>query len=124
MVARKKKSTATNMMRNCDDRARKHVVARGACQRCGNACVPLECAHIIRRRKSWVRTDERNLWALCHWCHQVVDLHESQKWALIESTIGFDLFLELERKAEQGSKENGGQRFDWAAELERWKQMS
>ncbi len=103
---------------NCDRRMRKFIVARGSCERCGIAGVPLECAHIIRRRYSWTRTDERNAWALCRTCHQAVDTYASHFNALVAKTIGWDLLAELEAKSMWREK------FDWKAELERWKAMA
>ncbi len=106
------------MKRNCDDRMRRYIVARGSCQRCGASNNPLECAHIIRRRFSWTRTDERNAWALCHFCHTIVDTHISEFMALVADTIGWELFLELEEKSKRRDK------FRWDDELERWKAMA
>jgi hypothetical protein len=103
---------------NCDTRMRKWIHARGQCQRCGDRRGPFECAHIVRRSRSWTRTDERNAWCLCHDCHRTVDTVQSEFLKLVEQTIGMALLEELERKSLQGGK------FDWAAELVRWKQMN
>ncbi len=112
-----RKPTPSAMKRNCDDRMRKFITARGSCERCG-APGPLQCAHIIRRRYSWTRTDERNAWALCRTCHQAVDTYASHFNALVAKTIGWDLLAELEAKSMWREK------FDWKSELERWKAMA
>lgn len=111
------KSTASNMRTNCDRRMRKYIHARGRCERCGQTNGPFECAHIIRRRYSWTRTDERNAWCLCRDCHDTVDTYTSYFNKLVEATIGWDLFAELETQSMRREK------FDWKTELERWKAM-
>lgn len=113
-----RKSTPSNMRRNCDDRMRKFIVARGQCQRCGDYAGPFECAHIVRRRYAWTRTDERNAWCLCIPCHRTVDTRASVFDNLVEETIGSAVLVELEEKAARREK------FDWAKELERWKEMA
>jgi len=113
-----RKPTPSNLKRNCDDRMRKYVTARGECQRCGSVSGPFECAHIVRRRFSWTRTDERNAWCLCHDCHTTVDTYRSAFNTLVGSTIGWDLYCELEEKSMRREK------FDWSAELERWKLLA
>jgi hypothetical protein len=115
---RVRKPTPSNLRRNCDDRMRKYIHARGQCERCGTTTGPFECAHIIRRRYSWTRTDERNAWCLCEWCHDIVDMHLTQFNALIEKTIGWEMYAALELRSKKREK------FDWAEELERWKAMS
>lgn len=117
MTARKK-PTRSNLRRNCDDRVRKIVVAHGECERCGWTAGPFEAAHVIRRRYSWTRTDERNLWCLCRPCHQTIDTYVSAFNALVEATIGWDLHAELEEKSRKREK------FDWSAELERLKALA
>jgi 5-methylcytosine-specific restriction endonuclease McrA len=117
-VPSRKKPTATNLRRNCDDRMRKYIVARGECQRCGTQSGPFECAHIIRRRFSWTRTDELNAWCLCRDCHRTVDSYVSEFNALVASTIGWDAYAVLEEQSKCRDK------FSWADELERWKAMT
>lgn len=112
-----RKSKPSNLKRNCDDRMRKYITARAECQRCGDRRGPWECAHIIRRRFSWTRTDERGAWCLCRACHQIVDSYVSEFNALVGATIGWELFAELEEKSKRREK------FDWSAELDRWKAM-
>jgi hypothetical protein len=115
---RRVKSTPSNMKRNCDDRMRKHITARGQCERCGTTTGPFECAHIIRRRYSWTRTDERNAWCLDRECHRLVDTYLSEFNALVGATIGWELYAALELRSKKREK------FDWAEELERWKAMT
>lgn len=103
---------------NCDRRMRKFIAARGMCQRCGLTGGPFECAHIIRRRYSWTRTDERNAWCLCRDCHRNVDTYTTYFNELVEKTIGWDLYVELEEKSMLRDK------FDWKAELDRWKALA
>ena len=103
--------------RNCDDRVRDLVRSRGYCERCGNRSGPFEHAHIIRRRYSWTRTDERNGWCLCHCCHETVDSSVTEFNALVRGTIGWELFRELEAKSQRRDK------FDWAAEVVRLKSL-
>jgi hypothetical protein len=97
---------------------RAYIRARGQCQRCGSTRGPFECAHIIRRRFAHTRSDERNAWCLCLPCHRLVDTYASEFNALIDSTIGWELFRELEEKSKRR------ERFDWAAELDRWKALT
>lgn len=111
------RSTPSNLKRNCDDRMRSYIRARGQCQRCGNVQGPFECAHIIRRRYSWTRTDERNAWCLCHDCHGLVDTYVSEFNVLVGATIGWELFRELEERSMRREK------FDWNRELDRWKAL-
>jgi hypothetical protein len=114
----KRRSTATNMRRNCDDRMRTWVRAANQCARCGVERGPFECAHIRPRRFSWTRTDERNAWCLCVPCHRLVDGYLSEFNALVEATIGWELYAELEEKSRRRDK------FDWKTELERWKTLT
>lgn len=113
-----RKSTPSNMRLNCDRRMRAYIVAPGRCERCGTSSGPFECAHIIRRRYSWTRSDERNAWCLCRPCHEMVDTHFTDFQSLIEDTIGWELFVELEEKSKRRDK------FDWALELNRWKALA
>lgn len=115
------------MRRNCVDRMRKYIHARGYCERCGKTSGPFECAHIVRCGHAWTRTDERNAWCLCHDCHRTVDTTKTEFMALVDKTIGRDLLEELEKKSQRGFRgPNGepGEKFDWQAELDRWKAMA
>lgn len=74
------------------------VRARGRCERCGSTN-QLECAHVISRRFSATRTDERNAWCLCSSCHRRLTLHPDEHMAFVGVTIGMDVFDELKTKA-------------------------
>lgn len=91
------------------------IRSRGVCERCA-ASNNVVTAHIIGRRFSWVRTDERNAWALCPTCHYTVDNFADEKVALVRRTIGEATYLSLRQKSEQT-----GATFDWPAEVERLK---
>ncbi len=112
-----KKPTPRQNKRNATDRVSRIVRAKGFCERCGIRGGVLEHAHIIPRRYSWTRTDERNGWCLCRPCHFEVDNHRTSFNALIGETIGWDLYRELEEKSRRRDK------FDWAAEVERLKAL-
>lgn len=101
----------------CDRMFSQIIRSRGACQRCGSV-QSLQCAHIISRRYSATRCDERNAWCLCAGCHMHVDGHFDAKYELTEQTIGLDVFAEVREKAL-------GQRgpFDWSAEKARLKAL-
>lgn len=109
------------------------VRSRGACERCGKAgeirtesvpglgalVVPiggLQCAHIIGRRYSATRTDERNAWALCAGCHMRLGEHPDEHMHLAAQTIGLEAFDELKAKALAGVKSND---VFWRSEVER-----
>lgn len=74
------------------------VRSRGACQKCGSTR-DLQAAHIISRRFSATRSDERNLWCLCAKCHRRFHDHPDEHMAFVASTIGLDLFRELKERA-------------------------
>lgn len=93
------------------------IRAKGYCERCQKTYEPLEHAHAIRRRYSWTRTDERNGWALCHACHQIIDREVTEFNKLVTDTMGWDLYSELEQKSRRPGK------FDWSAELDRLKAL-
>ena len=91
------------------------VRSRGVCERCGERS-DVVTAHILGRRFSATRTDERNAWALDPTCHYVVDNWPDEKMRLVEETIGLEVYAELRAKAESTVR-----RFDWPAEVERLK---
>lgn len=95
------------------------VRSRGRCERCGSSG-PLECAHIISRRFSAVRTDERNAWCLCSSCHRRLGLHADEHMQLVAVTIGMDLFHELKQKALDNLRP--WKDHEWQAEVERLQQ--
>lgn len=97
------------------------VRSRGACERCGRAGemqtvkvpgVPvldlpiggLQCAHIIGRRFSATRTDERNAWALCAGCHMRLTEHPDEHVHFTAQTIGLDVFDVMKQRALAGQK--------------------
>lgn len=77
----------------------------------------MECAHIIRRWRAAVRTDERNAWALCAGCHRTVDNDARAFALLVEATIGWELHDELKRRAD--SNPRPWKKSDWEAETAR-----
>lgn len=84
------------------------VRERRCCERCGKAQHPsrMDVAHIVRRRFSATRCDERNVWLLCHEpCHRVVDNFTGEHDLLVFQTIGEDLHAELRALAEAGPSE-------------------
>jgi len=89
------------------------VRSRGLCERCG-VRDDVVTAHIIGRRFSKTRTDERNAWALDPTCHYVVDNFPDEKMGLVEDTIGMGVYDELRAKAESIST-----KMDWDAEVVR-----
>jgi hypothetical protein len=91
------------------------VRARGNCERCGSTS-NLQAAHIIPRRYNAVRTDELNAWCLCAGCHLRTTEWASEHMALVEQTIGLEMFEALRVRAESGVKANDAW---WQAEVER-----
>ena len=74
------------------------VRSRGRCERCGSTW-QLQCAHIISRRYSATRTDERNAWCLCATCHLFLGGHEFEHVEFALATIGAEVYAELRAKA-------------------------
>lgn len=103
--------------RKADDLFRVLIRARGACERCGKHGDPreFETAHIIRRRYSHTRTDERNAWCLCPPCHRLVDTFPDDFMELVAQTPGREVFEALKVKSLRREK------FDWDVEVERLK---
>ncbi len=90
------------------------IRSRGRCERCNESPGPYDTAHIIGRRFSWTRTDERNAWCLCKKCHWTVDNYSVEHVDLVRRTLGLEVYAELRAKSEQV-----GAKFDWPAEVER-----
>jgi hypothetical protein len=86
----------------------------GQCQRCGSQD-NLQCAHIISRKYSATRTDERNAWCLCAKCHRRFTDWPREHSHYITETIGSEVYDELRAKAETVTKMN------WTQEYERLK---
>lgn len=97
------------------------VRSRGRCEAQGHgfgSCAGvLECAHIISRRYSATRTDERNAWALCKAHHMRLTAHPDEHMALVGVTIGMVLFGELKERAL--SNVRPWKPWEWEAEVER-----
>lgn len=100
----------------CDTLFRKIVRSLGYCQRCGSTSF-LQCAHIISRRYSAVRTDLRNAWCLCASCHRRLTDWPNEHMAYVAETIGIELYDELKQKAEFTMK------FDWEQEYIRLRNL-
>jgi hypothetical protein len=79
------------------------VSQRGACERCGG--VGSQVAHVIRRRYTAVRCDERNAWWLCPGCHFVVDNYALEHVRFVEETIGAEALAGLLSRAHAGPPE-------------------
>jgi hypothetical protein len=91
------------------------VRSRGACERCGQPAT--DTAHIVRRRYSATRCDERNAWALCRPCHRLTEEFPDEFMHLVDCTIGRGLYEELRRIAEAGLATSS--RLFWRGEVER-----
>lgn len=89
---------------------------RGACQRCGSTR-NLQCAHIISRKFSATRTDERNAWALCASCHRRLTDWPHEHMAFVYVTIGEELFDVLKRRALDNPRP--WRESDWQEEVDR-----
>ena len=106
----------------CDKHFSVLVRARGACERCG-ATDRLECAHIIRRRFVGdpdgivLRHNQSNAWCLCRPCHALVDTNELEFAALVDRTIGRDLFAQL--AAMKHAPHRQWRESDWVRERQR-----
>ena len=76
------------------------VRARGRCERCGESDYSkLQCAHVISRRYSATRTDERAAWCLCAACHLHLGLNPYDHVEFATQTLGEELYAELREKA-------------------------
>lgn len=94
----------------------KIIRSRKECQRCGERdYAKLQCAHIITRKYSATRTDERNAWALCARCHRRFTDWPREHSRFITETIGSEVYDELRAKAETVTK------VDWSEEYVRLK---
>ena len=96
------------------------VRSRGRCEKCGKVGVPFDCAHIIGRRYSAVRTDETNAWCLCKGCHMRLTEHPDEHMWFVAQTIGMDTFYELKERALAGVKANDA---FWLGEVERLERL-
>ncbi len=98
------------------------VRARGICEACElgwlvDRTSGLQCAHIIPRRFSWVRTDLVNAWSLCGGHHYLVDNYADRKMELVSLTIGLPTYDALVVKSQCRQK------FDWVEEAARLKEI-
>lgn len=96
----------------CDKLFSQIIRSAGKCQRCGST-ENLQTAHIITRKYSATRTDERNAWCLCARCHRRLTDWPREHSRYITETIGSEAYEELRAKAETVTK------MDWEAEYER-----
>lgn len=92
------------------------VRSRGRCEKCGST-QNLQCAHIIKRRFSAVRTDETNAWCLCASCHFRLETHPDEHVAFAFQTIGPDAFHSLKERALAGPPMSS--KLFWRSEVER-----
>lgn len=92
------------------------VRARGRCERCGSTS-GLQAAHIISRKFSATRTDERNAWCLCASCHRRLTDWPNEHVAFAVQTLGDDLYAELRAKALENPRP--WKPADWQAECVR-----
>ncbi len=93
--------------------------AGGICERCGLPKT-LECAHIVSRRYTATRTDLKNAWGLCNFCHRWLGEHPELHIAFAIQTRGEDGWRALLDRAYSGTKK----KFDWDAELARLKAIA
>lgn len=94
------------------------VRARGRCERCGESDYSkLQCAHIVSRRYSATRTDERNAWCLCASCHFFLGHNPFDHVVFAHQTIGEAVYAELREKAL--SNPRPWKPADWQAEVDR-----
>ena len=94
------------------------VRKRGRCERCGSTA-NLQCAHIIGRKFSATRTDERNAWCLCASCHRRLTDHPDEHMAFVAATIGMDEFAVLKERALGNLRP--WKEWEWQAEADRLK---
>lgn len=92
------------------------VRARGACERCGSTS-SLQAAHIVSRRYSATRTDERNAWCLCASCHFFLTHNPFEHVVFAHRTIGEVVYAELREKALSNLRP--WKPADWQAEVDR-----
>lgn len=92
------------------------VRSRGRCERCGSTS-NLQTAHIVSRRFSATRTDERNAWCLCASCHRRLTDWPNEHVAFAYQTIGEELYAELRQKALSNLRP--WKSYEWQAECVR-----
>lgn len=96
------------------------VRSRGECQDCGRT-ENLQCAHIISRRFSNTRCDEKNAFCLCAKCHHFFTDHPVAFGIWVEEQIGRQCYWLLQLQAHKTTK------VDWtdvaAALAVRWKEI-
>lgn len=96
------------------------VRARGRCERCGSTS-SLQAAHIVSRRYSATRTDERNAWCLCASCHFFLGNNPFDHVVFAHQTIGEAVYRELREKAL--SNPRPWKQADWDAECVRLSEL-
>lgn len=101
----------------CDALFSKIIRSVGYCEKCGSTDW-LQTSHIISRRYSATRCDERNSQCLCAKCHRYFTdwPKEFSRW--ITDSVGISTYEELKLKSESVTK------MDWDAELDRLTQIA
>lgn len=95
--------------------------AKGFCENCNATNVRLECAHIIGRRNSQVRTDLENCFCLCHNCHQWFTDHPPQFAQFIFDQRGEAWYWALYERSLSTAKVDWVERAAYLKQI--WKQL-
>lgn len=115
--ARRKRTPTQKAKDKADILFSRIIRSKGACERCGESNVQLQCAHWISRRYAWTRTYEDNAFCLCAKDHHYFTDHPTEfgKWAIgMRSEDTYQAVLERSQRRDK---------FDWPAELERLQQQ-
>jgi hypothetical protein len=100
----------------CDSIFSKLVTSRGVCVHCGTTDIyRLQCAHIIPRRYSAVRTNLTNALCLCYKCHYFYTNNPAEFLRFVFTVITETTYDELWQQARTPTK------MDWESELNRLK---
>lgn len=77
------------------------VRARGSCQRCGRTppAVVLHCSHIMSRKYTAIRWDERNALCICAGCHFWQHHNPAENALFLLETVGQELLDQLREEA-------------------------
>lgn len=88
----------------------------GHCENCGSPG-PLDCAHIVTRRRNATSTDLENAFCLCKKCH-LHFTHNPFQWTdFVVAKIGRDAYDAIERKSKDPTFK--AKEWFWLAEVER-----
>lgn len=94
------------------------VRARGRCESCGESDYSkLQCAHLVSRKFSATRTDEKAAFALCAACHRRYTDFPLEFAEFAKRTLGEAECDRLHAKAHQNARP--WKESDWLAECER-----